>query len=181
MTPDKGQTVQLFLHSNISIEGIVKEWNENQIVLTSGVHHFIVYNPREDLIAAKIMGKSRLSGIVQPSSTPQSTQRPIETPKPIENTIESIDTPLVKDYPEKAQDRQSRYPENVSVEALQHDIAETIASPSGNSLRIKKLGQLRTMLATAEKEVIAGKLTNHNIAPKAETVYANPVQLFKRQ
>jgi hypothetical protein len=168
MNPSKGQTVSLCLRYGFQIEGVVKEWDENQIVLTSGVHHFIVYNPREDLIAAKIMGKSRLSGIVQPLPTAQPMQRHIETPKPIEIPIESIDIPLA-----------DHYAPETTVELLQDDIAETIASPSANGLRIKKLAALRTMLGEAEKEVIAGKLTNHQITPKAQT-YASTISLFKR-
>jgi hypothetical protein len=159
MTPAKGQNVQLFLRYNISVEGTVREWNENQIVLTSGIHHLVIYNPKEDLIMAKIMGKSRLSGIIPPA---QSISAPIETAT---NAIEVIDKLIESDY---------------TMEALEDDIAETIASPSGNSLRIKKLATLRGMLASAEKEVVAGKLTSHQMQPIAKVEYASPVQLFKR-
>ena len=179
MTPAKGQTVTLYLRYGIQVEGVVKEWDENQIVLTSGIHHLVIYNPSEDLIMAKIMGKSRLSGIIPkpgPITLAEQVRHTNEIPKPIENTIEVIDKPIASDYPGSIQDRPSRN----SIEAIEDDIAETIASPSGNSLRIKKLATLRGMLNQAEKEVIANKLTSHQIAPQVKPLYGQQVSLFKR-
>jgi hypothetical protein len=155
MTPNKNQVVVLYLRYGIQVEGIVKEWGDDQIVLVSGNDHLIIYNPREDLIMAKLTGRSRLGSVVRPEA--------------IENTIEGIDTPIEEDY----------NPE-VAVEEIKEDIAETIASPSGNSLRLKKLGQLRSMLAIAEKDIIANKLTNHQIQPEVKVQYGQQTALFKR-
>lgn len=180
MTPSVGQSVILHLRFGFLAEGVVKEWSEDQIVLTANGSHMVIYNPKEDLILAKIMGKSRLSGIIPKSNVSELTS--IAPPQPISNPIprstsvketfapkpESIDTIIEEDY--------TAIP---TIDSIQSDIAETIAAPSGD-LRIKKLGQLRTMLAQAERDVVANKLTSHQMQPQKKVEYVNPVQLFSQ-
>jgi hypothetical protein len=160
MTPNKGQLVILYLRYGIQIEGRVDKWEDDQIILGTSDGYAIIYNPTDDVIVCKIISRSRLSVQAAPS---------VVRPEAIENTIEGIDNVIEEDY----------NPE-VAVEEIKEDIAETIASPSGNSLRLKKLAQLRGMLATAEKEVIANKLTSHQIQPEVKVQYGQQTALFKR-
>jgi hypothetical protein len=167
MQPAKGQTVVLYLRYGFQIEGVVSEWDENQIVLTSSGSHLIIYNPKEDLILAKIMGKSRLSNVINQSNT--ITKQAVSNPNPVEDTmdvVEPLDSVLVDDY------------NVVPPEVLQEEFDATVKAPSSD-LRLKKLAQLKSMLNQADKEITANKLKTPTI--KGSPVqYANTVSMFKR-
>lgn len=60
MTPNIGQQVKLFLRYGIIIEGIVKEWSNDQIIIHTKEDYSVIYNPSEDLIATTMVGKPKV-------------------------------------------------------------------------------------------------------------------------
>jgi hypothetical protein len=159
MTPIQGQKVVLYLKGGYQIEGSVYEWSEDQIILSSDKDYLVVFNPTDDMIMAKLIDQK----IEVINAIPMDKK-----------VMPNHSTPLGKtetsDYGTDPYEM---------LEELNQEIEETIQLPSANSLRIKKLAELRKMMRDAEAEVIKSDLKTTNITPKP-IQYANPINTFRR-
>jgi sRNA-binding regulator protein Hfq len=58
-TPNLGQQVKVFLKNDLCIDGIVKEWNKDNVILEKNSKMLIIYHPTETILMVEIeIGKS---------------------------------------------------------------------------------------------------------------------------
>jgi len=57
---------------------------------------------------------------------------------------------------------------------LEEKFEETLNKPSDNDLRVKKLAELRVLLAEQEKKIITEKLKDHHLPAPKEASYGYP-------
>jgi len=165
MTPKTGQSVKLFLRYGIEVEGLVKEWTEEQIVLQTENGYSTIYNPSEDLIMTQIVGKPNVIVI----ETPNEPEQPIKS-----SVIDNLPPqPHIDEVPEEATPEQKK----VELEREFLDVKENM--PSANSLRLEKLAKLRLMLKEADAQIIRKELRNPVIGGK-QTAYGEQVAIFRR-
>jgi hypothetical protein len=181
MTPDIGQKVVLYMRYNMQVEGIVYEWNEDQIILSSESNFLVIYNPSNDLLMSKIIGK--------PKSNPE-IQNDIANGKwySIEqNNTGGIDEEDTQTYDVGANESgifsvQNDFQEiEEEQELIQQEIEETIAMPSVNDLRLKKLANLRKSMGEIDRKIVSSKLSGH-ISPVEvkEVEYGNQISILPR-
>jgi hypothetical protein len=86
--------------------------------------------------------------------------------------LEEIDTVVQDDYDTETPEEQR--------EDIEEQLEETIAMPSANELRVKKLATLRTMMQKADQAIITNKLNSHQASGGAVVKYVDTVQLFQQ-
>lgn len=57
---------------------------------------------------------------------------------------------------------------------LEKKLEETLKEPSGDNLRVKKLAELRILLAEQDKKIITDKLKDHHLPAPKEASYGYP-------
>jgi hypothetical protein len=189
MTPSIGQTVVLYLRYSIVVEGSVYEWSEDEIVLKAGENYLVIYNPSEDMIMCKLVGApSNGSAIRKPDirrgvwDFPETSNVGVlAAEESNQSGLEGLDVGVVSDYDTTEPEDPNANHIGYDREEIDDEITETIAMPSANDLRIKKLATLRSMMQQAEQAIVANKLKSHEPATKEAPVqYANQLSILSK-
>ena len=53
-TPNYGQQVKVFLKNDLCIDGVVKEWNKDNVILEKNNKMLIIYHPTETILMVEI-------------------------------------------------------------------------------------------------------------------------------
>lgn len=131
MIPQVGMHVKCILRTGAIAEGIVENWYQNEVHLTSldGESLLVITHPDEDIMLIKIILKS-------------STQLP-------EPTL----VPKMK---------------------LQDEFQIVYEQPSNSDLRIKKMAELKIMMAEQEKRILTEKMKDHHVGEIRKVTYGYP-------
>lgn len=150
------QHVQILLENNMILEGVVKQWDNHQVILSAldDSSTSIILHPHEDIRVVKIIGKLT------------------------ENVKNDLSQTEVKQEPEKETEKNPEIKK--SIEELQNKFEEVYKMPSDNELRVKTLAELKSELIKQEKLMIANKLKEHTIGEVKAVKYEQP-RFFKKQ
>jgi len=75
---------------------------------------------------------------------------------------------------------QAKKSPSVMTQDLQEKFEQVKESPSNDSLRIKKLADLKILLQEQERKIIAGKLKTHHIDPDKKVSYVSHFGIFQK-
>jgi hypothetical protein len=169
MTPNKGQSVVLYLRYGVQIDGSVVKWEDEQVVLATSDGYAIIYNPSDDILATKLISKPIT---IEPAVANGKWDWNMASQDTNPSELEDVDTVVQDDYNTETPEEQR--------EDIEEQIEETIAMPSANDLRVKKLATLRTMMQKADQAIITNKLNSHQASGGAVVRYEQPLSIFKR-
>ena len=184
MKPVKGNQVHIFFRNGMQAEGIVESWSDGVSVLGTSdpTRKLIINKTSDDIMMIKIvatpMPKEQLPSVpetIRPHPEPLSKEAQ-EARKPLppemlvgalQDRVHKTSGKLLSATPLKLSSK--------TKEKLEEEFQETYEMPSNDDLRIKRLAQLRIMMADQDRKIIENKLNEHTIVSEGTKVqYGNP-------
>jgi hypothetical protein len=161
MIPETGQHVKCLLRNGAIAEGIVEEWFGNYVKLISLDHGsvLIIHHPDQDIMLTKIVLDDDIAeDYKEPAESITGVPAPSDEDPPSGAFISYKDGGITWTNPEE----------------LQAEFEEVLEQPSSDPNRIKRLADLRIMMAEADRKIIEDKLKDHNINEVKKVEYGYP-------